>query len=298
MHKRQKILWVSFFICSLLSIIFIRSNYLGDTTKKEGLISLDEVRQYWDKQPCNIKHSNAEFGMKEYFDQVEKRKYFVESHIPGFAEFDQWKDKEVLEIGCGIGTDSINFARAGAKLTVVELSEKSLEITKKRFAVYGLEAKFILCNTENLAQYVPEKSFDLVYSFGVIHHTPNPDLVIKEIEKVMKPGSELRIMLYSKFSTKNLMINLGLAQPEAQTGCPIANTYTKEEVVNLLSPLDVYSISKDHIFPYKISEYRNYTYIKSFPWSFMPNFIFRLFERNLGWHYLIKAKKNLNKDPV
>ena len=252
--------------------------------------SIEIVQQYWDKQPCNIRHSNAEFGSREYFDQVEKRKYFVEGHIPAFAEFDRWKDKEVLEVGCGIGTDSINFARAGARLTVLELSERSLEIAKKRFEVYGLKANFIHANAENLSSLFKDRKFDLVYSFGVIHHSPNPQMIINEIAKVLNPGGELRIMLYSKFSTKNVMINLGLAQPEAQTGCPIANTYSKSDVLDLLSGFKVYSCAKDHIFQYQIAEYKNYRYVKKFPWNILPASITHLFERYMGWHYLIKAK--------
>ena len=252
---------------------------------------IDTVREYWDRQPCNIRHSNAAFGTKEYFDQVEKRKYFVEPHIPGFAEFEKWKGKEVLEIGCGIGTDSINFVRAGAHLTIVELSEKSLEITKKRFEVYGLEATFILANAEGLSDHLPGKQFDLVYSFGVIHHTPHPERVIAEIERLLKPEGELRIMLYSKYSTKNFMILLGLAQPEAQYGCPIANTYSEQEVLKLLSHFSVYSCEKDHIFQYKIPEYKKYIYEKSFPWNAMPNSFIRFIETTFGWHMLIKAKR-------
>jgi 2-polyprenyl-3-methyl-5-hydroxy-6-metoxy-1,4-benzoquinol methylase len=144
---------------------------------------LEQVRQFWDKRPCNIKHSPKPIGTKEYFDEVEQRKYFVEPHIPKFAQFERWRGKKVLEIGCGIGTDSINFARAGADLTVVELSEKSLEICKRRFAVYGLKAKFYLGNAEELSSFLPMEKYDLIYSFGVIHHTPNPEKVIEEIKK-------------------------------------------------------------------------------------------------------------------
>ena len=254
-------------------------------------MQIHSVREYWDRQPCNINHSKAIPNSKEYFDEVEERKYFVEPHIPRFAEFEKWRGKQVLEIGCGIGTDSINFARAGAHLTIVELSEKSLNITMERFKVFGLQANFILENGEELSKHFSGPTFDLVYSFGVIHHTPNPSLIIKEIEKVIKPGGELRMMLYSKWSIKNFMIALGWAQPEALPGCPIAFTYTKCEIYKLLHNFDIYDCRKDHIFFYKIKEYRNYLYKKKFPWNITPDWLFKLLERCLGWHYLIKAKK-------
>ena len=248
---------------------------------------LEEVQSFWNQQPCNIKHSNKEIGTKEYFDEVEKRKYFVEPHIPDFAEFQRWKNREVLEIGCGIGTESINFARAGAKLTVLDLSEKSIDITKTRFQIFGLTARFIQGNAECLSKYVDDQNFDLVFSFGVIHHTPNPALVIQEIKKIIKPEGELRLMLYSRYSSKNLMIHLGLAQPEAQAGCPIAFTYTKKEILNLLSEFKVDSCQKRHIFPYKLKEYKSFVYKKRFPWNILPC---GKFEKFLGWHYLIKAR--------
>ncbi len=280
------------FQIAFCTMMLLTAHASAEISKHDAAVSdptIAVVRNYWDKQPCNIKHSKSEFGTKEYFDEVEQRKYFVEPHIPAFAEFQKWKGKEVLEIGCGIGTDSINFARAGAKLTVIELSEKSLEITKKRFAVYGLEATFIATDAEHLSDALPDKKFDLVYSFGVIHHTPHPELVIQEIEKVIKPGGELRIMLYSKYSTKNVMINLGLAQPEAQSGCPIAFTYTQADILKLLANFEVYACRKDHIFPYSIKEYKEYSYVKKFPWNAMPEPLTHLFEEWLGWHYLVKA---------
>ena len=164
--------------------------------------TVKDVKNYWDDRPCNIKHSKKEIGTKEYFNDVEYRKYFVEPHIPEFAEFDKWKGKKVLEIGCGIGTDSINFAKAGAILTCVELSEKSLELCKKRFELFGLQANFYSANAEKLSKVVPIEEYDLIYSFGVIHHTPNPQNVFNEIKKYMNKDTEVRIMLYAKHSWK------------------------------------------------------------------------------------------------
>src|SRR5438309_392600 len=100
-------------------------------------VPIDHVQKYWDRRPCNIRHSTKPPGSREYFDEVEKRKYFVEPHIPRFAEFPRWQGKRVLEIGCGIGTDTMNFVRHGASVTAVDLSEKSLEMARKVHGCHG-----------------------------------------------------------------------------------------------------------------------------------------------------------------
>jgi SAM-dependent methyltransferase len=189
---------------------------------------IEDVQSYWNRRPCNIRHSRQQVGTRDYFDEVEARKYFVEPHIPRFADFPRWSSKEVLEIGCGIGTDAINFARYGANYTGVELSEASLDLARKRFEVFNLFGTLLLGNAEELDRIVGPTAFDLIYSFGVIHHTPNPRAVIESARRVIAPDGELRIMLYAANSWKAFMIDAGFDQPEAAFGCPIAFTYTPD----------------------------------------------------------------------
>ena len=239
-------------------------------------IGIEQVRDYWDSWPCNVRHSLKDTGTKEYFDEVEARKYFVEPHIPGFAEFSRWKGKKVLEIGCGIGTDTMNFARTGADVTAVDLSSDSLEIVRKRAKVFGLDnIRFYQSNAEELTSVVPMERYDLVYSFGVIHHTPHPHNVIEQIHRYMDSDSIFKIMVYHRNSWKvfGIMMSYGRGafwkldklvarHSEAQTGCPVTYTYTKKSVEKLLKGFEIINTKVDHIFPYKISDYVQYRYKK------------------------------------
>ena len=268
-------------------------------------VSIDEVKNYWNARPCNIRHSTAEIGTEEYFNQVEARKYFVEPHIPGFAEFEKWRGKKVLEIGCGIGTDTINFARAGAEVTAVDLSSKSLEIAKKRAEVFGLADKidFYEANAENLADFIPPGKFDLVYSFGVIHHSPHPRIIIEHIrENFVHADSTVKIMVYYRYSWKVLWMLLQekgkfwqldeiiAKHSEAQTGCPITYSYTKKTAKTLMgSGFEIGKIFVDHIFPYQIPKYVKYEYEYEWYFRYLPRSVFRFLEQKFGWHLCFDA---------
>jgi SAM-dependent methyltransferase len=252
--------------------------------------TIEEVKKFWDDRPCNIRHSQKELCTREYFDEVERKRYTAEPHISDFAEFQSWNGKKVLEVGCGMATDGINFARYGADYVGTDLSAESLKFAKKRFEVYNEEGKFYLGNSEELSSFVPVESYDLIYSFGVIHHSPYPEKIIVEIKKYMNENSVLKIMLYASQSWKNYMIDAGFDQPEAQYGCPIANTYTNKEVATLLDGFDIISITQNHIFPYQIEPYKKDKFIKQ-PWfETMPDEIFNVLKQKLGWHLLITAK--------
>lgn len=252
---------------------------------------LDQIRDYWNRRPCNLRHSQSPVGTKEYFDEVEARRYRNEPHNYQFAQFERWKDKRVLEIGCGIGTDATNFARHGADYTGVDLSEESIKIAKKRFEVFGLKGRFIEHNAEELdILFSTEKKFDLIYSFGVIHHAPRPENIVKSLPYLLSPNGEVRAMVYAKNSWKNILINAGWDQPEAQDNCPQALTYTPQEARELFSVFDNVHVEQDFIFPWVVEEYVKYNYVKQ-PWfEAMPPELFRIIERALGWHLMITVK--------
>lgn len=252
---------------------------------------IEDVIRFWNSQPCNIKHSSQQIGSRVYFDEVETRKYFVEPHIPAFAEFGSWKDKRVLELGCGIGTDAVNFARQGADYTGIELSRESLKISQERFEVFNLKGRFIEGNVESVDDILDHESFDLIYSFGVLHHTPDISQALRAIRRIMNNKTVFKLMVYAKNSYKSAMIEEGLDQPEAQYGCPIANTYSKEEISELLvqSGFKINSISQDHIFPYVIKDYKKYVYKREKWFENMPNEVFKALEKHFGWHLMINA---------
>jgi SAM-dependent methyltransferase len=268
---------------------------------------ISRVKEYWDQRPCNIRHSPAPIGSRQYFDEVEARKYFVEPHIPGFAQFDRWRGKKVLEIGCGIGTDTVNFARSGAQVSTVDLSEKSIELARTRASVFGLQdqIRFYPGNAEELSHFVPVGPYDLIYSFGVIHHTPHPDVVLDQLRQYTRPGTVIKIMVYHRRSYKvaGILLTEGRGQfwklpelvaknSEAQTGCPVTYTYARHEGRQLLERhgFRVREIRVDHIFPYRIPDYIQYRYVKEPYLRWMPHPLFRSLERRFGWHLLLTAE--------
>ncbi len=209
----------------------------------------------------------------------------------------------MLEIGCGIETDTVNFAKAGAQVTAIDYSERSLEIARNRAKTYGLDITFYHANCEELSKKVPVEKYDLVYSFGVIHHTLNPELAVSELCKYMDPESILKIMVYHRNSWKVFWIVFALGKgafwnleeliarySEAQSGCPVTYAYPKKSIRGLLKGFVLTKIVVDHIFPFKIPEYRKYSYKKVWYFRVFPKTLFRWFEHYFGWHLCVTAK--------
>ena len=158
----------------------------------------ERVREFWEDEPCGSAHADAPEGTKEFFDQVERTRNELEPFIPDFADFEGSRGKSVLEIGVGLGTDFIRFARAGAKATGIDLTEHGVELVRKRLELEGLDGEVLVADAESLP--FEDASFDKVYSWGVLHHTPRTEQAVGEALRVLKPRGELCVMLYARHS--------------------------------------------------------------------------------------------------
>lgn len=162
-----------------------------------------EVREYWDRASCGEELYLTAPIADGYAQQAAER-YRLEPYIRTFAEFDRWRDRRVLEIGVGLGADHEQFARAGAALSGIDLTPHGIEHVERRFALLGLRSDLKVGDAEALE--FPDATFDLVYSWGVIHHSPDTPRAAREIMRVLKPGGEFRVMIYHKYSMIGLML--------------------------------------------------------------------------------------------
>jgi SAM-dependent methyltransferase len=156
------------------------------------------VKEFWETLPCGAKHASSPEGTREFFDEVERRRYELEPFIPRYARFEERAGKRVLEIGVGLGTDFVRFVRAGAQATGVDLTEHGVRLVRERLAIEGLIAEVLVADAERLP--FPDAQFDLVFSWGVLHHTPDPDAAMTMALRMLRPRAELCVMVYARHS--------------------------------------------------------------------------------------------------
>jgi SAM-dependent methyltransferase len=166
-----------------------------------------ERRQFWaDNQP-GLRFTSSRPGTRAFFTEVEAHRYSLEPHIPELVRFDRWAGSDVLEVGCGIGTDAARFARSGARYTGVDPSPTALELAERRFELEALPGVFVSASATDLP--FPDSSFDLVFSHGVIHHIPETGPAVNEFHRVLRPGGTALVMVYHRDSLNyhfNIMI--------------------------------------------------------------------------------------------
>ncbi len=159
---------------------------------------LKTVHNFWNTEACGKHFVENCQDEREFYEKLREYRYRTEWHIPLLVPFAEAKGKKVLEIGIGHGADGAMFAANGGIYTGVDLTDAALEASKRHFMVLGLTGTFRKENAEALS--FPDESFDLVYSHGVLHHTPDTQAAIDEVFRVLKPGGEAIVMLYHKGS--------------------------------------------------------------------------------------------------
>ncbi|HEX8747308.1 MAG TPA: class I SAM-dependent methyltransferase [Pyrinomonadaceae bacterium] len=196
----------------------------------------ERVRAFWQANPCGVKFADAEPGTRLFYERVEQHRYLTEWHIPEAADFQGARGLKVLEIGCGLGTDGAQFAGAGADYTGVDLTEAAVRLAQRRFELFDLKGTFETADAEKL-QFA-DASFDLVYSHGVLHHTPDTERAVREIHRVLKPGGRAVVMLYHRDSY-NYRVNIGVLRRagthllRTEAGVRLAHKLTGESLENL-----------------------------------------------------------------
>src|SRR5688572_33455224 len=196
----------------------------------------ERVRAFWQEHPCGTKFADAEPGSRRFYELVEEHRYTKEWHIPIAAGFANTKDLAVLEIGCGLGTDGAQFAKAGAHYTGIDLTDAAIELARRRFELFNLPGTFRVADAERLD--FADNTFDLVYSHGVLHHTPDTQAAIREIHRVLRPRGRAVVMLYHRDSY-NYRIDIGVLRRagahllKSEAGLRLAHRLTGEPVESL-----------------------------------------------------------------
>ncbi|MBV9122529.1 MAG: class I SAM-dependent methyltransferase [Planctomycetes bacterium] len=162
-----------------------------------------QVHDFWQQASCGESLYLRGRDEEKFLHQMETR-YQLEPYILEFADFARYQGRAVLEIGVGLGADHQQFAEAGADLTGIDLTERAVRQVRDRFQLFGLHSDLRVMDAENLE--FPEGSFDLVYSWGVLHHTPDTARAVREVRRVLKPGGEAKVMIYHTWSMVGLML--------------------------------------------------------------------------------------------
>jgi ubiquinone/menaquinone biosynthesis C-methylase UbiE len=254
---------------------------------------LKDIACYWDEYPCGIQVTDAELGSREFFDEIKKtfhENYAPLAHSDELLDFRGYQGKAVLEVGCGIGLDSLEFARHGAQVTAIDLSPTNVELARKYFKYHNLDAIIEVGNAEQLS--FPDNTFDLAVAIGVLYYTPNTQKAVNEIFRVLKPGGKTICMFFNRRSWYVLLSRISRTNIDhEQVDPPVMKLYSVNEVNKLFDEFSGYEIIMDR-FPTKTIKRSGilaylYNYCLVPPFKMLPKILIRPF----GFHIIIKAIK-------
>jgi ubiquinone/menaquinone biosynthesis C-methylase UbiE len=251
--------------------------------KPEPSPTVETVRAFWQSHVNNEYYTNAARASDEYFDEIEARRYQTHYHLRDLFDSLDGRGRTLLEIGCGIGVDSIQLAGRGFDVTAVDLTENALDVARQFAARRGAAIQFRLGNAERLD--FRDGSFDIVYSFGVLHHTPDIERSVSEVHRVLRPGGIAYVMLYHRDSLVNLvhrMLRLPYESPRNRKDhCPVVYTFSRTAVRRLFGNFTSVSVFADYPFTFGFGPLATRS----------PLVLRRALGRAIGWHLMITATR-------
>jgi len=243
--------------------------------------TVDTVHDFWQSHINNEYYTGAERASDSYFNDIEERRYRTHYHLPELFESMDGTDQRLLEVGCGIGVDSIQLAKRGFQVTAVDLTENALAVARQFAARREATVDFRLGNAEGLD--FPDESFDAIYSFGVLHHTPDIKRSVAEVHRVLRPGGTAYVMLYHRNSLVNLMhraLRLPYESPrDRKDHCPVVYTFSRSGVRELFRDFASVEVHSDYPFTYGFGPLT----------TKLPLGVRRRLGRVIGWHLMISA---------
>lgn len=243
-----------------------------------------DVHDFWNRNVNQFNQLNrGDVGTREFYDSAEKLRYQYHYHLlPLFDRIAQeFPSGQLLEIGCSMGNDTIQFARRGMKVTGVDITEKAIELIQQRFTLYDEKGDFKVADAEALP--FEDSVFDVVYSFGVLHHTPNTARAIEEVRRILRPGGKAFIMLYNTYSLNWLAHRLtGIPfDGSRKDPCPVEKSYTPGQAKDFFTHYNRVKLSVDYLYGTGWGAANQY----------MPTFLHRGLGKVIGWHLMIEAVK-------
>jgi SAM-dependent methyltransferase len=246
------------------------------------------VRRYWDTHIHDLDVSSATPGTPQFFQDLDQYHFEKLHHLPRLIDFDGYRGKKVLDVGCGAGTDLARFARGGADVTGVDVSASAIALAKANFAQQGLTGDLREADGEHLP--FPDNAFDVVYAHGVVQYTANDRALVGECRRVLKPGGTAIFQVYNRISWLNALSKLmkvGLEHEDA----PVLRKYSIGEFKALLDGFSDVRIVAER-FPVKSrlhGGWKGVLFNTMFVGTF--NALPRAWVRRFGWHLLAFCRK-------
>jgi len=250
--------------------------------------TIDDVRTYWNRHIHDLDITRHPVGTRGFFDDLDQYHFEKLHHLLRLVNFDGYRGQSVLEVGCGAGTDLVRFRRGGARVTGVDLASSAIELAQANFAQQGLDADLRVANGEALP--FPDDSFDLVYAHGVVQYTADPQRLVDECRRVLKPGGTAIFQVYNRISWLNALSKLmkvGLEHDDA----PVLLKFSIGEFRRLIRGFREVTIVPER-FPVKSrlhGGWKGALFNGAFVGTF--NLLPRSLVRRFGWHLLAFCKK-------